>query len=114
MKKIKYKDAAYICRYKKEHPKEKYFCNWYIQKTSDSSGKMELYVKWWFYILTFIPVHILQAFWCMWDGGLREFSFEPRRIQSHNVIGFNGNPPNSMFNRLSEIWEKYNNEKALH
>ena len=111
MKKIKYEDAAYICRYQKEHFKEKYCCNWYIQKTSDTWGKMDLYVKWWFYILTFIPVHVLQAFWCMWDGGLREFSFEPRRIQSHNVIGFKNDPSDSMFNRLKEVWEKYSDEK---
>lgn len=111
MKKIKYEDAAYICRYTKEHFKEKYFCNWYIQKTSDTWGKMDLYVKWWFYILTFIPVHILQALWCVWDGGLKEFGFEPRRIQSHNVIGFKNDPSDSMFNRLAEVWEKYSDEK---
>lgn len=105
--KIKYEDAAYIRRYKKNHLMERLVCTWYIQKINEVSGRMELYAKWWFYLLTFIPLHIFKLFACMWDGGLKEFEFESRKTTYSTIIGFTNDDSNTEFGRFKEIWEKY-------
>ena len=107
MKKIKYEEAAYIRRYKKNHLMERLFCVWYIQKINEVSGRMELYVKWWFYLLTFIPIHIFKLLGCMWDGGLKEFKFESRKATCNNVVGLTIDNSETEFGRFKEVWEKY-------
>ncbi len=106
MMKIKYEDAAYIRRYKKPHIFEKYFCNWFLVNRSKSSGGMRMYVKWWAYIILFIPVHIAKAFAYMWDGGLKDFSIEPR-VHYSNIVGLSNSGPNTNFGRFKEVWDKY-------
>lgn len=108
--KITYEEAAYIRGYKQKHFMEKHFCDWYIEKANDCSGYMRLRVKWWFYILAFIPAHIIQIFLCMWDGGLKEFGFEPRECNHSCVIGSPSDDSSTMFGRFKEIWDKYNKE----
>lgn len=108
MMKIKYEDAAYIRRYKKRHTFEKYFCKWFLVERSTNSGKMKMYVKWWAYILLFIPVHIAQACVCIWDGGLKEFSIEPRCVYNDDIIGWPSyDGPETNFGRFKEVWDKY-------
>lgn len=107
MKKISYKEAAYIRRYKKNHFGEKYLCNWYIEKNNSCSGTMRLYVKWWAYILAFIPVHLIQMVWCMWDGGLKEFGIEPRMCNYSNIVGISKDDSSTEFGRFKEVWEKH-------
>ena len=109
MKKIKYEDAAYIRRYKKRHTFEKYFCNWFLANRSQNSGSMRLYVKWWAYIILFIPVHIIQICACIWDGGLKEFRIEPRCASYSNIIGLSNGGPDTEFGRFKEVWDKYEN-----
>jgi hypothetical protein len=48
----------------------------------DPSGKFkrEQRVGLCVYILLFIPVHLLQALLCMWDGGLKEFEVSERYL----------------------------------
>lgn len=108
--KITYEEAAYIRGYKQKHFMEKHFCDWYIEKVGDCSGHMKLRVKWWFYILAFIPAHIIQAFLCMWDGGLKEFGFEPRECVWSNVLGCSSDGADTTFGRFKEVWNKYNKE----
>lgn len=108
--KITYEEAAYIRGYKQKHFMEKHFCDWYIEKVGDCSGHMKLRVKRWFYILAFIPAHIIQAFLCMWDGGLKEFGFEPRECVWSNVFGCSSDGADTTFGRFKEVWDKYNKE----
>ena len=107
MKKITYEEAAYIRRYKKQHLGEKYFFNWYIQKENNVSGYMRLYEKWWFYLLTFIPIHIIKIFWYMWDGGLKEFECDSRLANHNYVLGFANDDSTTEFGRFNEVWKKY-------
>lgn len=108
MVKIKYSDAAYIYRYRKEHFMEKHFGVWYIEKRNETHGTMALYVKWWFYLLTFIPAHILKLLYCAWDGGLKEFSIERRLVSCDNIIGLSHDDVETQFGRFKKVWEKYN------
>lgn len=108
--KITYKEAAYIRRYKKKHFMEKHFCDWNLVMVNDCSGYMRLYIKWWFYILIFIPAHILKMFLCMWDGGLKHFCLESRECNYSCVVGSPTDGADSEFGRFKEIWDKYSKE----
>lgn len=105
--KIKYEDAAYIRRYKKAHWGEKYFCYWILKNRNDNYGHMNLYIKWWVYVLLFIPMVILNAMMCMWDGGLKEFSIEPRCAIRNNIVGLTTDGSETEFGRFKEVWDKY-------
>ena len=107
MMKIKYEDAAYIRKYNKRHIFEKYFCNWFLVNRSKSCGHMRMYVKWWAYIILFIPVHIVKVCAYIWDGGLKDFKVEPRCVHYSNIVGLSNDGSNTEFGRFKEIWEKY-------
>jgi hypothetical protein len=51
------------------------------------------------YILIFIPVHILQAFICMWDGGLQEFVILKRDLGKDFL-----DKGQAAFERAEQIW----------
>ncbi len=52
------------------------------------------------YLLLFVPVHIIKAFVCMWDGGLKEFSIERRVLSSEEICSPSG------IARVHEILDK--------
>ena len=105
--KIKYDDAAYIRRYKKRHIFEKYFCNWFLVNKRENYGYMRMYVKWWAYIILFVPVHIVKICACIWDGGLKDFRIESRCASYSNIVGLTTDGPETEFGRFKEIWGKY-------
>ena len=107
MKKINYNDAAYICRYKNKHPFKKYFCNWYIWMNNPNEGIIKCNMKLWFYILILIPFAIINFFYLLWDGGIKNFEFEPRNIYFDNIIGSTSdNDDSTMFGRFKQIYNK--------
>ena len=55
-------------------------CAYTLIKESDTTFRRDQRMNIIAYILIFIPVHILQAFVCMWDGGLREFTILNRML----------------------------------
>ena len=79
--KISYKDFAYLMNYEMRHPFIKYCCNCYAIER-DASVILTAKVKWLFYILLFIPVHILIFFYCLWDGGIKDFGRWERTMTS--------------------------------
>lgn len=84
MKKITYKDLATLCDYKKDHRFERIGCNHYIED-NDDTVKVITKVKLPIYIALFIPACIFQAVALVFDGGLKEFSVEPRTLHSETV-----------------------------
>lgn len=108
MKKISYNDAAYILRHKKNCFFEKYACNWYITLNNPNEGRIECSQKLWFYILTFIPVHIIAFFYCVWDLGIKNFELQPINIHGWHCLGYPGDGSDTQLGRLVEIWNKYN------
>lgn len=81
MKKISYKDFAYLMNYKKHHPFIKYCCNCYL-KERDSSVLLTSRVKLPIYILLFIPAQIIELFYAAWDCGIRNYDMWGRTITS--------------------------------
>ena len=50
------------------------FCVYTLEEVEKGAIKQEVKINWFSYLLMFIPVHIFKIFWCLWDGGLKEFS----------------------------------------
>lgn len=86
MKKITYQDTAILLGYKKNHLLERIGCNHYLTNDTLYSVKVITEIKWPVYIALFIPACIFQIINLIWDGGLKEFSIEPRTINSHTVF----------------------------
>ena len=101
-KKITIKDWNFIG---KCNPAQKWcrcFCNYYLIKRNDNMFVRKAYLSWFAYIIIFIPIHVLQIFTCMWDGGIKEFTILDR------YIGFDYIYSDSLaFSRAKEIWDKY-------
>ena len=77
----------------------------YTLEEFDGGFRRECKIPMWLYLIIFIPVHLLQFFYCMWDGGLREFSIEGRHIGYDDIKerGINS----GCYPKAKEIWEKY-------
>lgn len=57
------------------------FCVHSLEEVQSSVIKHEVKLGWFGYLLLFVPVHIFKFFWCIWDGGLKEFEIETRQIR---------------------------------
>lgn len=79
------------------------FCSYTLTKEPDGSFKREQRVGWPVYIIIFIPAHILQALWCMWDGGLREFEFSGRYLGGDQII-----QGSASYKASEKIWNNKN------
>ena len=65
------------------------FCVYTLEEVQKGTIKQEINIGWFTYLLMFIPVHILKLFWCLWDGGLKEFEIESRLITYHYLYKSN-------------------------
>ena len=78
----------------------KNLCSYHLEKTECDNyfriQKMGLIP----YILLFIPIHLLVAVVCLWDGGLREFEICPRQL-GQDLLDY-GRPREV----AKEIWDK--------
>ena len=54
--------------------------NFYLRKAEGGGYFLTEEIKLWFYILTFIPVHLTQLVLCIWDGGLKTFGVNSRIV----------------------------------
>lgn len=107
MKKISYNDVAYICRYKEKHFFEKYFCNHYIWMNNSNEGMMKCNMKIWFYILIFIPIHIIDFVYLLWNGGIKHFEITPINISTRNITGLTSdNDDTTTFGRFKQVYNK--------
>lgn len=58
-------------------------CVYTLEEVLPGTIKQEIKIGWVGYFLMFIPIHIFKFFWCLWDGGLKEFEIEGRNITYH-------------------------------
>ena len=105
MKRVKfsYRQFAEICNYKKDHKSERLTRNFWLSKKSDVIFYIEEEVRLSIFILLFIPDIIITFFYCVWDGGLREFELPSRHIKGSTIYsGCKG------FDICQKIWDKTN------
>ena len=75
MTKLTFKEFATLVGWKKKHRRDRMFCNFYLVEEDEWSVEVTKKFKIYVYILLFLPMLLLSFFYCLWDGGLREFEF---------------------------------------
>lgn len=99
-KKITYKQWQEIAPYNYAVKWLRPFCSYSLIKEGEIF-KREQRTPLWFYLITFIPIHLVKAIYCMWNGGLKEFEIEGRYL-GDNYLGLVGTPT---WEKAKEIWE---------
>lgn len=79
-KRISSKEWTYIGRYNYAAKWCRGLCSYYLIKEDDKTFRREQKINIFNYLLIFIPVHVLQAIVCLWDGGLKEFTIFDREL----------------------------------
>lgn len=79
-KKISYDEWQMIGKYNHAKPWLRKLCTYTLTKESDTKYRRDQYIPMWFFVLAFIPVCVIQAVWCMCDGGLKEFELPERYL----------------------------------
>jgi hypothetical protein len=101
--KITYDEWTEIGKYNHAAKWLRPLCSYTLIKEPDGRFKREQCVGWFIYLLIFIPVHILQILWCMWDGGLKEFEINERYLGSDwLVVG------SESYTKAEKIWNSKN------
>ena len=62
--------------------------NYHVNKKNEAEIEYKMVMKLPFYLLLFIPVHVLSFLICMWDGGIKEFRFCNNEITSERINRF--------------------------
>ena len=79
-KKITLNEWNYIGKYNPGAKWIRPFCSYTIKEIAGGDYIRQIKIGWFGYLLMFIPVHIFKVFWCLWDGGLKEFEIEGRNL----------------------------------
>lgn len=103
-KRISRKEWEYIGKYNPAAKWLRPLCSYTLEKESDNEFIRVCRVSWPVYLLIFIPVHLVQFFYCMWDGGLKHFEFE-KRLLGYDYIEERG-VNEGAYPKAKEIWEK--------
>lgn len=99
-KKINLKKWTYIGRYNHAAKWCRPICSYYLVKEGENTFKRIQKIGILTYCLIFIPVHLLQAIFCIWDGGLKEFIiFSPALGEDILTKG------SESFSRAQAIWD---------
>lgn len=102
-KRITLNDWNYIGNYNPAKGWIRPLCTYTLVKTEEGFRR-EVKVNLFIYLLLVIPLHFLKVLYCLWDGGLKEFEIESRRI-GFDRIEENGEHYKA-YPRAKEIWEK--------
>jgi hypothetical protein len=101
--KISYKEWTDIGIYNPAAKWLRPLCSYSLIKEPDGRFKREQRVGWLIYLILFIPVHLLQALLCLWDGGLKEFEISERYLSGDWMT------PGSVSHETAErIWNSKN------
>lgn len=79
-KKINLKQWTFIGKYNYAAKWCRPLCSYYLVKEDEKTFKRIQKMNIVSYVIIFIPVHLLQALVCMWDGGLKEFIIFSRHL----------------------------------
>ena len=81
------------------------FCVYTLEEVQKGTIKQEVKIGWLGYLLMFVPVHTFKIFWCLWDGGLKEFEVEGRNL-THHYLYESDSPFCDYYKRAKEILER--------
>lgn len=96
---ISLKEWTYIGKYNCAAKWCRPLCSYYLIKESDTTFKRVQNISIPVYGLIFLPVHLLQAIVCMWDGGLKEFTILNRHLNYDILV-----EGSEAFSRAEAVW----------
>lgn len=102
-KKISMNDWIYIGKYIPAAKWLRPFCSYSLTKI-DNGFRRDCKVGWFAYLILFLPLHLVQLFVCLWDGGLKEFEICDRHLGYDNILNHGDN--SGRYPMAKEIWEK--------
>ena len=102
-KHITRKEWEYIGKYNPAAKWLRPFCSYTLEEI-EGGYRRECKIPWLLHLLMFIPFSILQALYCMWDGGLKEFEFEGRNLGYDNLKECGEN--SGAYPKAKEVWER--------
>lgn len=107
-KRISLKDWTYIGKYNHASKWCRSLCSYWLVKEDDKTFKRIQNINIFSYIIIFIPIHVLQALVCMWDGSLKEFIIFERKLGYDTLA-----KGSEAFSRAEQIWygENITNDK---
>lgn len=76
-------------------------CSYKLYSTDGGNYERACYLSIPAYAVLFIPVHLLEVLFLIWDGGLREFQIEGRYLTGDH-LGYG----TKSWEIANEIWEK--------
>ena len=98
-KRLSLKEWTYIGRYNHAAKWCRPLCSYCLIKENDKTFKRVQTISLITYILIFIPVHLLQALVCLWDGGLKEFIIFERKL-GYDILS----KGSEAFSRAEAVW----------
>lgn len=105
-KRISQKEWEYIGKYNPGAKWVRPFCSYSIAEY-ENGFRRDCQISWPVYLIIFIPVHLLQALCCMWDGGLKEFEICPPHL-GYDCYFEDWGCNQQAYPKAKEIWEKHN------
>lgn len=111
-KKITWKDYCYMTRCSEPPRFQKMTCTYYLYK--GAVGRHGYYqgrrkVRWFWYLLLWLPLQIVNILYYMWAEGLREWDWDlPRTDCGACFYAHDAEIKDSTYNRMNKIWESYN------
>lgn len=112
-KRITLSDWTYIGKYNVCYEWARGLCDYYLLLDEDKAMYRQQNIKTWFYVLTFIPICLIDIILCIIDGGLVEFEI-PRKTLDKTYLGMQMDKGFAScaiggvsYNRAKEIWNKY-------
>lgn len=98
-KKITLKEWTYIGKLNYAAKWCRWLCSYELINKDEKTYIREQKINLFAYAFIFIPIHILQALVCMWDGGLKEFVIFSRMLGSDIL-----HKSTLAFDRAEEVW----------
>ena len=74
-KKISLDEWNMLSPYNRAQPWARRFCTYKLENINEVHYRREQSIGLPIYLLCFIPLSIIQAVYCLWDGGLKEFEW---------------------------------------
>jgi hypothetical protein len=102
-KKISMKDWEYIGKYNPAAKWLRPLCSYTLTETI-IGFRRDCKIGWPMYLILFLPAHLIQLLYCLWDGGLKEFSIQGRHLGHDNITRSGDNC--ARYPQAREIWEK--------
>ena len=102
-KKISLNDWTYIGKYNTAVKWLRPLCTYTLTQT-DKGFRRDCKIGWFLYLLLFLPAHLIQLVYCLFDGGLKEFEIASRHL-GHDYITEHGDNC-GRYPMAKEIWEK--------